>query len=83
MSKKKKKDKIIYYDDGSTISDMSSVNKTGQKQPPPQPKRKSTGSEKWQTYWHAVKMMLFPTCFALVIIGILYLLIMLLSGNLF
>jgi hypothetical protein len=83
MSKKNKKDKIVYYDDGSTISDMSSVNKKGQKQDPPMPRRQSTASEKWRTYWHAVKMMIVPMCLALAVIGVLYLLIMLMSGNVF
>ena len=83
MSKKNKKDKVVYYDDGSTISDMSSVNKTGKKQPPPPPKRRASASEKWRTYWNAVKMMVMPMCLVLVIIGLLYMLIMLMSGNLF
>ena len=83
MSKKKKKEKIIYYDDNSTISDMSSVNKKGTPQPPPPPRRISTFSEKWRTYWAAVKSMLIPLCIALTVLGVLYLLLMLASGNLF
>ena len=83
MSKKKKKEKIIYYDDNSTIADMSSVNKKGTPKPPPQPRKISTFSEKWRTYWAAVKSMLIPMCVALTVLGTLYLLLMLLSGNLF
>jgi hypothetical protein len=75
MSKKKKKEKIIYYDDNSTISDMSSVNRTGQKRTPPPPKPQSTAREKWQTYWQSVKMMFIPMCIALAVITVLFLLI--------
>ncbi|MBQ8292149.1 MAG: hypothetical protein IJX88_06580 [Clostridia bacterium] len=80
---KKKKEKIIYYDDGSTISDMSRVNRKGEKRPPAEPRRQSSSSEKWRTYWSAVKMMIIPLCVALTVLGILYLLMMLFSGNLF
>lgn len=54
----KKKEKIIYIDDGRTIADMSGVTdgfrfaKT---------RSRSTAKEKWQTYWGTVKMMLLPT----------------------
>ena len=83
MSKKKKKEKIIYYDDNSTISDMSSVNKKGTPKPPPPPRRISSFSEKWRTYWAAVKSMLVPLGVALAVLGTLYLFLMLISGNLF
>lgn len=79
--KKKKKEKVIWYDDGSTIADMSNVTKIGQKTPSqktqPQPRRISTAKEKWRTYWKAVKMMLMPMCVVLLIIAVLYLLLML------
>ncbi|MBO5412122.1 MAG: OadG family protein [Clostridia bacterium] len=81
--KKQKKEKIIYYDDNSTIADMSSVNKKGTPQPPPEPKRYSTGSQKWRTYWNAVKMMFFPMCVVLLVLAGLYLVLMLMTGNLF
>ena len=82
MAKKKKnKEKVIYYDDGSTISDMSSVNRQGVKKDPPPPKYKSTFSDKWKTYWSAVKSMLMPLCYALFILGILYIIMMLLVGG--
>ena len=66
MKDKKKKEKVIYIDDGRTIADMSNVgygkyiSKDG--------KRRSTFKEKWNTYWEAVKMMLVPM---LVVIGII------------
>lgn len=79
--KKKKKEKVIWYDDGSTIADMSNVTKIGQKnpskKPQPQPRRVSTAKDKWRTYWKSVKMMLMPMCVVLLIIVVLYLLLML------
>ena len=74
---KKKKEKIIYYDDGMTISDMSSVNRKGQPSPPKKKKEQPSmhsvdprfsNKSKWQTYWAAVRMMLVPT---LVVLGII------------
>ena len=78
---KKKKEKIIYYDDNSTIVDMSNVTKNGKPQPARPPTVKSTFREKWDTYWSAVKMMLLPMCIALSALAIIYLVIMLTSGN--
>jgi len=78
---KKKKEKIIYYDDNSTISDMSNVTKNGRKEPPRAPKQISTFREKWKTYWAAVKMMVLPMCVVLLIILVLYFLMMLIGGN--
>lgn len=82
MSKKKKKEKIIYYDNGMTISDMSSVNRKGQPIPPK--KRPQTSSmravdprfankTKWDTYWAAVRMMLVPTLCVLGVLSFLFL----------
>ena len=83
MSKKKaKKEKIIYYDDNSTIADMSSVNKSGKKQPSPPPKIRSTAKERWKTYWSAVKMMFIPMLFVLGVLVVLYLFTMCCTGNL-
>ena len=78
---KKKKEKIIYYDDNSTIADMSSVNRTGKKQERPQ-KPRSTAKEKWNTYWAAVSKMWVPMFIVLGVLGILYLLLMWIGGNL-
>ncbi len=54
----KKKEKIIYIDDGRTIADMSGI--TAGPRMAKSPSR-STAKEKWQTYWAAVRMMLLPT----------------------
>lgn len=80
MSKKekKKKEKVVYIDDGRTIADMSNV--TGLRKPKNNNQgqvpdylgntrgRKSTYKDHWKTYWSAVKMMFLPM---LVTIGIL------------
>ena len=74
MSKKdkKKKEKIIYIDDGRTIADMSDV--TGGAQ---WTKRGTTSSVKeiWKTYWNATKMMLKPTLIAVGFLVAAYLII--------
>ena len=75
MGKKKKKEKVVYIDDGRTISDMSGVGGVGmfgEKKPrktaPKQaPLRYRTSSrERWQTYTDAVKRMFVPM---LVVLG--------------
>ncbi len=55
----KKKEKIVWVDDGRTIADMSGVGGSML----PKPGGRSTGSfkDKWNTYWAATKMMLLPT----------------------
>lgn len=79
--KKEKKEKIIYYDDNSTIADMSSTNRKGEKRMPSEPRRKSSFSEKWATYWAAVKMLFIPMCVVLLILCVLYCLLMVIAGN--
>lgn len=76
-NKKKNTEKVIYYDDNSTIADMSNVTGLKGKKAPqsPYPRRRSTFKEKWRTYWSAVRMMLFPLFIALLALGIVYLLI--------
>lgn len=87
--KKEQKEKIIYYDDNSTIADMSNVGRKKPKADPSAPtdpnmrkvKRYSTGKEKWNTYWNTVKMMILPMFIVLGIIGVLYLFMMFLTGG--
>ena len=85
MSKqnKPKKEKIIYYDDNSTIADMSKT-RGGQKKPISQKSEQYTVprvTSKWRTYWNAVKMMIIPMCVVLGVLAILFLFLMLLGGN--
>ena len=59
MSKKEKKEKVVYVDDGSSVADMSGL--SGGKR-----LRNTGGSsarDKWNTYWDAVKMMFTPMLF--------------------
>lgn len=90
---KKKKEKVIYYDDNSTISDMSNVNgmynriiptdtakkfqNTQSKQK--QPKIKSTAKEKWDTYISTVRLMFKPMLIVIGILCVLFLLFYLLG----
>jgi hypothetical protein len=78
---KKKKEKIVYYDDNSTLVDMSSVTRNGKKAPPRPPRTRSTFKDQWRTYWSAVKMMVIPMCVALLLLAIMYLVIMFSTGN--
>ena len=78
MSKKKeKKEKVKYYDDGSTVADMSDVK--GRRLSGGDPLRpRATAKEKWDTYWHAVKLMFGPMLVVLVILAIAYMILYLL-----
>ncbi len=80
---KKKKEKIIWYDDNSTIADMSAVSGIGGKPKSNQPanKPRSTFKDKWHTYWTTVKQMLLPMTVVLAIIALLYVIIMLITGG--
>lgn len=72
--KKEKKEKIRYYDDGSTIANMSGVK--DRRLPGGDPLRpRATAKEKWDTYWNAVKMMFVPMLFVLVILCIAYMIL--------
>ena len=79
MGKKKKDvEKVVYYDDNSTIADMSNVTRLGQRKPKeksPNLRRPSTFKDKWGTFWSAFKMMLVPTLIALTALAILYLIV--------
>ncbi len=75
MSKKEKKEKVVYIDDGRTVADMSAF---GERRPAEQV---SDGWQRakdiWRTYWAATKMMLLPTLACMgamaVIFGVMYL----------
>lgn len=79
--KKDKKEKVIYYDDGSTIVDMNPVmdsrkkNNQKIKETPKQkqPKPLSGFKEKAKTYFETVKIMIIPMFFVLGILFLLYL----------
>lgn len=77
-NKKKKKEKITYIDDGSSVADMSALgrgrktssesDKKSARSPRLLPGRHSTMKEQAQTYFAAMRMMFLPM---LVVIGIL------------
>ncbi len=77
--KKEKKVKVIYYDDGSTIADMSGT--YGNKKPPSQ-RQKSTFKEKMQTYFAVMKKMVLPLICTLLAFSLVYLFLLIVSGNL-
>lgn len=81
---RKKKEKIIWYDDNSTIADMSSVPngrriKEGERSNTTKPR--STFKDKWNTYWAAVRQMFLPMLCVLAVLAILYVLMMLVTGG--
>ena len=75
---KKKKEKVVYVDDGRTIADMSGVKGGGASKLFKNTPSYSTGKEKWTTFFDAFRMMLLPTLvFAggiAVLYGLVYLL---------
>ena len=68
----KKKNKVVYIDDGSTISDMSGVGKSKAKR---EPRQRATYREMFQTYIAAVKMMFLPMLAVLGIIALAFLIV--------
>lgn len=84
MSKNKKqkakKEKVVYYDDGSSIGDMSEV-KPSFIAKAAKTKSTSTFKEKWKTYWAAVKTMVLPMLFVLSVLFVLYIILMLIATS--
>ena len=80
---KKKKEKIVYIDDGRTIADMSPVvesrkrGSTGERKNAPKreaPRPRATFREQLNTFFAAQKMMLGPMLVAIGIISLTFLL---------
>lgn len=65
---KKKKEKVIYVDDGRSLADMSAFRKDNVK--PDQ--SHGTSKDRWNTYWDAVKMMFGPMLVVIVCLCIVY-----------
>ena len=86
-SPKKKKEKIIYIDDGSTVADMSGVKGNTPLRRPVQP---SYGKQKrqpttragaiWQTYKEAVRSMIGPMLITLGGVSVVFFLIWIILG---
>jgi hypothetical protein len=78
-NKKKKKEKIIYIDDGSTVADMSFLRKGSSKNSPAYNSGKSAKASRFKecfkTYIEAVKTMIKPMLVTMIIITIAFLLV--------
>ncbi len=75
MGNRKKKEKVIYVDDGRTIADMSGVSsgpRLGHRNPY---RPRSSAKEIWNTYWNAVKMMIGPMLAVIVGLGVIYMIL--------
>ena len=74
---KKKKEKVVYIDDGRTIADMSGIDRGASRFFDDTPSY-SSFKDKWLTFWDAFRMMLLPTLVfgvaLLVLFGIMWLL---------
>lgn len=80
--KKKKnktpKEKVTYYDDNSTIADMSNVTAPGERKRD-RDKPRSTAKEKWKTYWMAVRKMVGPMLIVLAVMTVVFIILMLVA----
>ena len=81
---KEKKEKVTYYDDGSTVSDMSNLNdsrKSLLNNNTNNPRPRATEKEKMKTFFQAFKMMLAPTGVVLLILLILYIIFSIIGAS--
>lgn len=69
----KKKEKIVYYDDGRTVADMSGVQGGPRLQSSWRPKHERKAIR--QTYWNAVKRMFVPMLVVMTGICIIYMIL--------
>lgn len=76
MGKKKKKEKVTYIDDNSTVADMSITRKGGKDLPP---KRESTFKEKMKTFFSVMKKMVLPMVVTLFVFTLIFFVFMLLA----
>ena len=75
---KERKVKVIYYDDGSTIADMSATYKYGKKPD----RRKSTFRAKMQTFFSVMKKMVLPLLCTLAAFTLAYIFLLAVTGKL-
>ena len=82
MGKKqaKKKERIVYIDDGSTIADMSGSGRKKESKKAPERqfrgvKPRATLKEQWRTYTDAVKLMFLPMLAVLGMLALAFLLV--------
>ena len=75
QGEKKREVKVVYYDDNSTVADMSG---TGKKPP----RKKSTFKEKWRTYITVVKKMILPMLVTILALTIICVILWAVTGQL-
>ena len=73
---KEKKVKVIYYDDGSTVADMSGTRKEKT------PRQKATFKEQAHTFFTVMKKMVLPMLATLAALTIVYIIILAAAGRL-
>ena len=73
--KKTPKEKVVYYDDGSTIADMSNVRAPGERKRDKNSAPRSTARDKWNTYWSTTKKMVLPMLVVLGVMTVVFLII--------
>jgi len=73
-SEKERKVKIVYYDDNSTVADMSGTRKNVP------PRQKSTFREKSRTFFAVMKKMVVPMLCTLAAFTLLYLILLWIAG---
>lgn len=76
--KKERKVKVIYYDDGSTIADMSATYKYGKKPD----RQKSSFRAKMQTFFGVMKKMVLPMLCTLAAFLLIYIFLLAVTGKL-
>ncbi len=73
---RKREQKIVYIDDGSTVADMSGTRRgNGQR-------KKSTAREKVRTYFSVVKRMILPMLCTLLAFTVVFLIVLAAAGRL-
>ena len=72
---KKKKDKVVYVDDNRTIADMSHVDRNGYREKSaPKKKVDNSYASKKDTFFTAMRMMVKPMLFVLIVLTASFLL---------
>ncbi len=74
----KRQVKVVYYDDGSTIADMSGTRKHSDLPP----RQKSTAKEKMRTFFTVMKKMVIPMFITLIAFIVVYIIFLALAGKL-
>lgn len=75
--KPKKQVKVVYYDDNSTVADMSGTRKGNVP-----PRQKSTMREKWRTFFTVMKKMVLPMLVTLTAFTLVYIILLAITGKL-